>query len=541
MGAALAVAGLMVFASLSPAEARAQETDSSASTPQAAEAGLEQAGPAHVHNLIPQATDLADGRWRASVTIRVRDAAENPVAGATVTGDFAGVTRTCVTTAAHGGCTVSRTQGDLLPQPKFVVTDIQAVGGYDAAANHDVSGKDSNGTSIRVYQPLDDEPTHLVIAQDTTFTSRMILRPGDTVELRNGARMSFADGGYADWRGTPTSTWSKNGNTQNLTRNVKIFGDGDIRFEHGSLKSTIRFVEIDVQPIAETGRYPLHWHHAGEGSRGTVVTGVVIKNSTNRAYVPHASHGITFRDVIAKNTVLQGFWWDLPCGCDGEVHPRFHTANNSNDIKIYRMLVDGVRPPNGSEGHTLGGVVLGAGSGNVMRNSVVMNVEGGKNSSGYHWPSAANLNEGGNVWVFVDNRAHHVVDGIFVWQNDLSPHVIKRFKAWNVGQNGVDHGAYVNNYRYVDLDIFRMAIHALGDVTTKGGRIDRVVIKDHVTAGNATFKGTTIERVIVDNGDGRARGTFKFNANTGLSCSDITVKSIFPGTVIKVAGQRCNL
>lgn len=495
----------------------------------------------HVHNLVPQAEDLPDGKWRARVTVKVRDQDELPFGGVTVTGDFAGVERSCVTDMVHGQCSVSREQGDALPQPRFVVKSLIGEGRYVPRANHDAAGKDSDGTAVRVYQPLDDDPKHIVIEQDTMVTSGMVLRPGDTVEFRNGARLSFAAGGFADWRGTPTTTWSRNGRVQNLDRNVRIFGDGDIRFEGGSRKSTIRFVEIDLQPTPELGRYPLHWHHAGEGSRGTVVTGVVVKNSTNRGIVPHASHGITFRDVIVKDTVLEAFWWDPPCACDGVDFPRFHTSNNSNDIRVHRLLVDGVSPSEGDPGHALGGVVLGAGKGNVIRNSVVMNVNGGKNSSGYHWPSTANLNDGGNDWVFVGNRAHHVQHGIYMWQNDGSLQVIRQFGAWKVRGAGVSHGAYSNRSRYVDMDIHELRVYAPGALQIRRGSINKVVIGHHVLSGSARFSGTDIRRVVVDNGGGKAPGTLLFARDTGLTCDDVRVHSVFPGTVVKVGGKRCAL
>ncbi len=498
-----------------------------------------EASPVHVHDLIPIAKDLPNGRWRASVTIRVRDASENEVGGVTVTGDFAGLTRSCVTNSTKGGCVVSRIAGDLKPQPRFTVTDLDAPGGYDAGANHDATGNDSDGTRIRVHQPLDTEPTHHVFTQDKTFTSRMKLRPGDTVELRNGARLSFAQGGYADWVGTPTSTWSDDGAIQNLNRNVRIFGNGDIRFEHGSQKSVIRYVEVDLRPSTQLGHYPLHWHHAGDGSRGTMVRGVVVKNSTNRAYVPHASHGITFIDNIAKNVTREGFWWDPPCECDGASRPKEHTGNNSNDTTVVRMLVDGARPPSGDDGHSFGAYELGAGSGNVIRGSVAMNVDGGKNSSGFHWPSQANQNVGGTVWIFKNNRAYNVNNGAFIWQNDSGDHVIKNFKAWNVSRSGVEHGAYVNNYRYVGIDVDSMFVHSVG-WTAVGGRADEVSIFGGPIAGTVRFTGTDIERVVLRNGSGKEPSIFRFK-NTGLTCGDVEVLSKYPGTKIYVDGQNCNV
>lgn len=213
---------------------------------------------------------------------------------------------------------------------------------------------------------------HHVFDKDTTITSRFTLSAGDSIEFRNGARLSFGPGGSADWQGTPTETWSNDGNVQNLARDINIFGQGDIRFEAGSLPSIIRYVNLNLQPLAELGHYPLHWHFAGDGVRGTLVEGVVVMNATNHAFVPHASHGITFRDTIAKDIIGSAYWWDPPPASTDE-------SNNSKDITFDHALVDGVRS-SGEIDHRLAGFVLGAGTGNAVIDSAAMNVQGGKNA-----------------------------------------------------------------------------------------------------------------------------------------------------------------
>ena len=87
------------------------------------------------------------------------------------------------------------------------------------------------------------------------------VKPGTT--LGDIGSVIQRTGGSADWKGTETSTWGNDGTTQNLERDIEITGDGHIRFEDGSGKSTIRFVEIDLRPPQEVGKYPLHWHHVG--------------------------------------------------------------------------------------------------------------------------------------------------------------------------------------------------------------------------------------------------------------------------------------
>ena len=371
---------------------------------------------------------------------------------------------------------------------------------------------------------------HHVFDKDTTFTTRFTLRPGDSVELRNGACLCFGPGGSADWRGTPTSTWSNDGNTQNLERDIEIIGSGHIRFEKGSGVSTIRYVEINLQPDLKLAEYSLHWHYVGDGSRGTLVEGVVVKNATNRAFVPHASHGITFRDTIAKNVTGSGYWWDPPPFQSQD------QSNNSNDITYDHALVDGVKPFPGDKAHRLPGFTLGAGTGNAVINSAAMNVSGGKNSSGFSWPEQHHKQPG--TWRFVNNVAHHnTSNGIFVWQNDSDTHIINGFRGYANGRSDIEHGAYANRYDYRNVTVESIKVHALGWSVT-GGTVDTVTTKRHrLSAGPVTFTNVTVGRVIVNNGSdsGDIAGHYIFT-NTGLTFNNVTVESTVRGTQITING-----
>jgi SAM-dependent methyltransferase len=93
----------------------------------------------------------------------------------------------------------------------------------------------------------------------------------------------------------------------NLTRNVRIHGSGDGGADPASngrahiwigsdQPQIIRFAELrHLGPRRHAGdhtegvlgRYPLHFHMMGDGSRGSIVEGVVVADSGNRAFVPH--------------------------------------------------------------------------------------------------------------------------------------------------------------------------------------------------------------------------------------------------------------
>jgi hypothetical protein len=379
-----------------------------------------------------------------------------------------------------------------------------------------------------------------VIARDTLIEDeRLVLRRGDSLEFRNGARLMIGEGASVDWQGTPTTTWSDDGKAQNLRRDVRIFGQGDIMFMEGSQSSTIRFVELDLQPIDELGHYPLHWHFAGEGARGTLVEGVVIKNSTNRAFVPHASHGIRFKDTIAKNIIRQAYWWDPPADQTGE------TIHNSNDIMFDHVLADGVKSlrvatgeRDGQQHHRMSAFLLGAGSGNTVRNSAAINIRGGSSCSGYHWPSAANHNPGGNVWTFENNFSQSgECHGIFVWQNNAGPHIIDGFRGT------VFHGAYKNDYDYRNVDANRVDIWA-GGWSMTGGTVKLLVAGAHnkIAPQDPTFLATDVAvgSFVIANGQGSGGvpGIYEL-VNSGLACSDIVHQNVVPGTRAILDGVEC--
>ena len=59
------------------------------------------------------------------------------------------------------------------------------------------------------------------------------------------------------------------------------------------------------------GRYAIHFHADEGGSRGSVVDGVAVYDSTGHAFAAHLSDGVTFRECVAHDLVDDAFWWDL--------------------------------------------------------------------------------------------------------------------------------------------------------------------------------------------------------------------------------------
>jgi hypothetical protein len=152
----------------------------------------------------------------------------------------------------------------------------------------------------------------------------------------------------------------------NLTRNAIIRGTSS-NYTHVFIRSTrpstikdalFRYMAPDFGGSADTGRYGLHFHHNHHGSMGTVVDGVVIRDTKTHAFVPHESHGITFRNVIAYNVRGEAYWWD--------------PDETATDIVYHRAVAAGLRGANGGENHSLGAFNLGQGTNLTVTDSVVV-------------------------------------------------------------------------------------------------------------------------------------------------------------------------
>lgn len=114
------------------------------------------------------------------------------------------------------------------------------------------------------------------------------------------------------------NTWAPE--VMNLTRNVRIEGTPSGR-THVMITArrpqTIANVDIrytgprwvkdewDSQFIQ--GRYGLHFHMGGDTTRGSVVDGVVVRDGGSHGFVPHGSHGITFRNTIVYEQYEDGY------------------------------------------------------------------------------------------------------------------------------------------------------------------------------------------------------------------------------------------
>lgn len=233
----------------------------------------------------------------------------------------------------------------------------------------------------------------------------------------------------------------------NLSRNVVIGGTASGK-SHTFIRSTkpqfIRYTTFEHMGPRngaslvdnQTGRYGLHFHHGLDGSVGTIVEGVVVKDTNNHSFVPHMSHGITFRDTITYNTLEDAYWWD-----DSET-----THNVLYDHAMAAKI--GHHAPDGDK-YEYAGFFLGAGNGNAIRNSVAVGVMGADGGA-FFWNNGSS-----GLWEFdLGNVSHNNKIGMRVWQNTSDQHTIRGLVAYHNNGAGVVHGAYTNNYLYENIHLY---------------------------------------------------------------------------------------
>ena len=316
----------------------------------------------------------------------------------------------------------------------------------------------------------------------------------------------------------------------NLTRNVRIEGTRPGRahiFIRSSQPQTVAYAQLRYlgprQPDSEgftssvIGRYGLHFHMSGEGSRGSEVVGTVVRDTGAHAYVPHDSHGITFRDTISYNTFDDAYWWDLS--------PDTRTSGpETHDTLFDHAIAARVRYDPDFRGFRLTGFNLAQGVGNEIRESVAVGVQG-NGGAGFHWPESTGAH-GHGVWKFErGNVAHNNrSNGLSVWQNDDLPHLIRNFVAYHNGASGIDHGAYGNAYQFLSGTLYGNADGAVllratssqkrlafGCMVMDGAGISDYLLvgEDHTFSGlmpptlvaNSTFRGARRAAVALESSE----------------------------------------
>lgn len=216
----------------------------------------------------------------------------------------------------------------------------------------------------------------------------------------------------------------------NLHRNVAIEGTATGK-SHVFVKSTVPQIIKNVSfrymgPKTENiGRYALHFHHCFNGSVGTIVENCIAQDQGSHSFVPHTSHGITFKNCVAFDFLMEAFWWD-------EGHVTHYTTYDNCVAALGKVA----------------GFLLGMGDDNSCNNCVGVSAAIGRESGetgstgAFFWEAN---NEG--VWNFKNNLAHSNSSGIRIWQNTGKNHVLENYCSYN-NTRASFHGAYMNSYTY---------------------------------------------------------------------------------------------
>ncbi len=378
-------------------------------------------------------------------------------------------------------------------------------------------------------------------------------QPGDTITIAPSEAPTIGDASWngfdeANLTGVKTNTVSFTTATArphpmvnntwtaevaDLTRNVMIEGTTSGRahiFVRSNRPQTVNYVAIrymgprqvtpgakglDAAPHSVLGRYGLHFHMSGDGTRGSTVTGTVVRDAGAHAFVPHSSNGITFTDTVSYNTYDEAYWYDGA--------PNTRTPGSATDDTVFdHAMAAKVQFDPPVRGSRLAGFVLGDGLRNLIKNSVAVGVQGTGDSSGFEWPEGAGKgqNGGNGIWTFNQgNIAHNNKnDGIFTWQNVSTPHTVSNFVGYYNGTYGISHGAYANSYTYSDSILYgngkggfeanasscacgeHNVLH-LDRLTIDGGGVSQTGIfsSDHNTAGDIHKNPTYVDSPVFKN------------------------------------------
>ncbi|MGI9611742.1 MAG: hypothetical protein ACR2QO_02445 [Acidimicrobiales bacterium] len=352
----------------------------------------------------------------------------------------------------------------------------------------------------------------------------------------------------------------------NLTRNVRIEGsptEGPASASNGrahilirsSSPQSIHNLQIRYMGPRQgragnsagvSGRYSLHFHHSMNGTQGTLVDGVVVRDSGNSAYVTHASHGITIRDSIAYDGWEDAFWWDPPAGDRRDDD----TSNDTHDVIWDRNIVGLLRDDPEFRGYRLAGFTLATGTNLSVTNSVAVGIAGNSTASGFQWPERSNPN---NVWTFTNNTSHNNrADGIYAWQNNSDRHVIDGFVGYHNGESGIEHGAYRNAYEYRNIQLFGNREGAILQHSASSGRPVRsdgytlsfegvstdgelVLLEQSLPGARPVlYRNCSFAAVRVNNGGNDDNPGFYDFVDCNLESSDFEFDDVEPGTVIRV-------
>jgi hypothetical protein len=200
--------------------------------------------------------------------------------------------------------------------------------------------------------------------------------------------------------------------------------------------------------VGRTGRYPWHQHFMRDASRGALFERLVAVDCGNHAFVPHASHGVTYRKCWAHRIYRSApFWWDP----HDALVPN-HGTNNSDDVIWEDVGASFVMNWPGADSR-MTGFALMRGERNILRRFSAFGIHGLSQSSGVEWPEGESSAQGSAVWVVADGVVHNCWVGFFNWQNTGHDHRVgEGTRITRCNEGGLD-GAYGHVYEYRRFEV----------------------------------------------------------------------------------------
>jgi hypothetical protein len=445
------------------------------------------------------------------------------------------------------------------------------------AAIQFISGNRSASTwTVPAGQTLRFDPNH---STTLTLTGNMIVRgvlemrpnPGVTHILRfAGVDNSRFVGGGNDPIPSDVGLWVVEGGRLNLlgaktsetatVRDKTISVGRTVRIEatggraHTFIRTTapakqlVRGVEFrrmgasrptgltdpDFQSRIIQGRYALHFHRCGDTSRGSLVEDCIIRDADNRGYVPHASHGITYRRCDLIGGRLAAYWWDPPAESD---------TNETRDLLIEDPTILGVRTFLGDSPDQIfaAGIFLPLGQPVTIRRPVIREVRARGEGAGVYWPRS-----GAGSHILESPDVAYCDEGVFTWVEN-----VETIRGGRLASNGRDvtHGAYRTTNRWSDVTFASpTAVLIRGTAKSPGASFDRCLFAGTFICGSHAVDevGVPLEvndsrleaGIVVDQANEPGRGFYRFSrctrAGRGLLRSDFTIRVIRPGTLIEI-------
>jgi glucose/arabinose dehydrogenase len=220
-------------------------------------------------------------------------------------------------------------------------------------------------------------------------------------------------------------------------------GDGSMIAHGGGAKGDLQYIAFrHMGNYGKEGRYALHYHRLGDGSRGMILRGVSWFEPGFRCTNIHESNGMLVEDTVCVNPVSTAHFVQTD-----------NPSQQQDTVFVHNLVVSHVGVPFVDRNSTsVAGERLRAASafwpGASDHEAFLGNVSAGSppdgaEATGFHWPEDVVSDKGTIPRTFVANEAHSLtLAGWHSWQNRGSRgHDIVGGSSWG-NPSGFVHGAY---------------------------------------------------------------------------------------------------